>query len=188
MTGSACLAAISDGNYCPLHLVHAKHDTKQVEESAAKVRDALRDHLVPVVPKKMTCLTFEKTELAIPLGLATPKYEQPEDCPICMEPLIQEGAKKLFPLACGHWIHPHCLKEMFSMNCPMCRQPMKGLGISRAVRESIEENIRRKEAEDIAQYEQQLRDTYGDPNDQMTMEDILYALVERHAPHLLETH
>ena len=46
------------------------------------------------------------------------KYEIPEECVICSEPILYEEE---VPLCCGHWFHLNCLKQCDKMQCPMCR-------------------------------------------------------------------
>jgi len=51
------------------------------------------------------------------------RLERPDECAVCMESLRRVGR----PLACGHWIHPACMRRaaraMPGSGCPMCRQP-----------------------------------------------------------------
>ncbi len=45
-------------------------------------------------------------------------FEKPDECPVCMETLINEA----YPLQpCGHWVHYNCVLKSKKDQCPVCR-------------------------------------------------------------------
>ena len=68
--------------------------------------------------------------------------EKPEDCPICMESLINVDR----PTQCGHWIHKECLMKWKEDTCPMCRTPIKFTAEEKRIKNRLH---RRKSSGDI---------------------------------------
>ena len=61
------------------------------------------------------------------------------ECPICFED------NDLFPLSCLHLIHLDCVKNLISMDCPICSAPLSN--IPEEIKTNIEENIRKYKEE-----------------------------------------
>lgn len=138
-------------HFCPAHILQSAELTPKIAESARKARSKLKDILPMPAPTERSRAFSSKVSVTVPESLSVVRLEKPEDCLICLESLDKVSRS----LRCGHWFHNECIAGMCSFQCPMCRQEMTP--ISKKVREQIQENIKKKHDEEIAQQEEYAR-------------------------------